>query len=155
LVSVTLNDTRVLFDGNPAPLIAVQAGQVSAVVPYSVSGERNTQVQVEYKGRRSNPVLLRVAETEASLFSADSSGMGQGAILNEDGTPNSSSNPATRGSIISLYGTGEGQTDPPGEDGRVAGKVLPKPRAPVSVRIDGSAADVLYSGAAPGLVAGI
>jgi GH35 family endo-1,4-beta-xylanase len=44
-------DTRVLFDGNPSPLVYSINGQVSAVVPYGVSG--TTQVQVEYQGATS------------------------------------------------------------------------------------------------------
>ena len=54
-----------------------------------------------------------------------------------------------------MFATGEGQTDPEGVDGRLAGDVLPKPRAPVSVQIGGLPAEVLYAGAAPGLVAGV
>ena len=54
-----------------------------------------------------------------------------------------------------LYGTGEGQTIPPGVDGRLATAVFPKPVLPVSVTIGGRTADVLYAGAAPSLVAGL
>jgi uncharacterized protein (TIGR03437 family) len=75
--------------------------------------------------------------------------------LNEDGPVNSTSNPAAKGSIVVLYGTGEGQTSPTGVDGRLALNVFPKPVLPVSVRIGGRVAEVLYFGAAPGLVAGV
>lgn len=68
---------------------------------------------------------------------------------------NSPSNPAARGSIITIYATGAGETDPPGIDGMVAGSVLPKPILPVSVTIAGQAAQATYAGAAPGLVAGV
>ena len=54
-----------------------------------------------------------------------------------------------------LYGTGEGITDPVGQDGQLATSVYPKPRQPVTVRIGGKDAEVLYAGAAPGLVAGV
>jgi len=67
---------------------------------------------------------------------------------------NSSRNPAARGSIVILYATGEGQTDPAGVDGLLATEGLPQPRLPVSVMIGGIAAEVLYAGAAPGFVAG-
>src|ERR1019366_6820669 len=69
-------------------------------------------------------------------------------------TPNSSANPAPRGSIVVLYATGEGQTSPPGVDGSIAAGVLPSPRLPVSVRVGGTPAELLYAGAAPALVAG-
>jgi uncharacterized protein (TIGR03437 family) len=155
VVSATLAGARVLFDGIAAPVIYAQAEQVSAVVPYAVGRGRNTQVQIEYKGITSDPVTIPVSAAAPGVFSVDSVGMGQGAILNQDGTPNSVANPASRGSTITLYGSGEGQTDPPGVDGAVAGNVLPTPLAAVSVSIAGADAEVLYAGAAPGMVAGI
>ena len=54
-----------------------------------------------------------------------------------------------------LYGTGEGQTDPAGVDGKLANDVLAKPLGLVSVTIGGLPAEVVYAGAAPGLVAGL
>jgi uncharacterized protein (TIGR03437 family) len=56
---------------------------------------------------------------------------------------------------VILYGTGEGVTDPAGKDGQLALSGYPKPRQPVTVRIGGKEAEVLYAGAAPGLVAGV
>ena len=44
-VATSLSDTQVLFDGVAAPLIYTWAGQVSAVVPYEVSGKTSTQVK--------------------------------------------------------------------------------------------------------------
>ena len=40
--------------------------------------------------------------------------------INEDGTLNSAENPAASGSIIKLFVTGLGQTNPPLRDGRIA-----------------------------------
>jgi uncharacterized protein (TIGR03437 family) len=40
-------------------------------------------------------------------------------MLNETGCCNSTRNPAVRGSISSLYATGEGQTNPPGVNGSI------------------------------------
>ena len=54
-----------------------------------------------------------------------------------------------------LFGTGVGQTDPPGIDGAVAAPPLPQPLAPVTVRIGNLNAQILYAGAAPGLVEGV
>lgn len=51
--------------------------------------------------------------------------------------------------------TGEGQTNPSGEDGKLAADKLPAPLLPVSVTIAGKDAQVLYAGAAPGIVAGL
>ena len=61
-----------------------------------------------------------MAVAAPALFSANSSGKGNGAILNQDNTPNSPANPAEKGSVVVLFGTGEGQTNPRGVDGRIA-----------------------------------
>jgi len=147
--------TRVLFDGLAAPLVYASDTQVSAVVPYGVAGKSTTQVAVERQGARSDAVSLPLAECAPGIFTLDSSGKGQAAILNQDNTVNSASNPAPRGSIVMLFATGEGQTDPPGVDGKPAADPLPKPLLPVSVTIGGLSAHVLYAGGAPGLIAGV
>ena len=126
-----LSDSQVLFDGAPAPLIYVSANQTSAIVPYAVAGKSSTQLQVQYQGRNSNTVTLPVAGAAPALFSLDSSGKGGGAILNQDSNVNSAANPADKGSIVVLFGTGEGQTSPGGVDGRLAASVFPKPVQPV------------------------
>jgi uncharacterized protein (TIGR03437 family) len=148
-------ETAVLFDGAPAPIVYASAAQTAVIVPYSVAGKQQTQMIVEYQGRRSIPVGLPVAATALGLFSANLSGTGNGAIINEDGSLNSPDNPAPRGTIVTLFGTGEGQTDPAGIDGRPATTVFPKPATPMTVRIGGLDAEVIYYGAAPNLVAGL
>ena len=103
-----------------------------------------------------DPLEIAVAATAPGLFTTDSTGKGQGAILNDDGlTRNSPEAPAKPGSVVILWGTGEGLTDPPGVDGRMALDVLPKPVAPVSVDIGGLPATVEYAGAAPGNIPGL
>ena len=156
-VASSLGGTQVLFDGTPAPLLYTSSGQLAAIVPYSVDGKLGTQVQVRNGEQLSDQVALPVTPAAPSIFSADYTGSGQGAILNEDGvTVNSTRSPAARGSIIAIYATGEGQTLPGGIDGRIAGGgSLPKPALPVQVRIDGKPATVRYAGAAPGQVAGL
>ena len=80
--------------------------------------------------------------------------MGQGAILNQDYTTNSASNPATRGSIIVLYGTGFGILDSQPVDGKIVDRAI-KTQLGVTASIAGIPAEVTYAGAAPGLVAGV
>lgn len=149
-----LAGTSVLFNGTPAPLLYAAPHQINAVVPYGVSGKTVTQVQVTYQGQMIAKLPLSVAEAVPAIFTLDSSGVGPGAILNQDSTLNSPSNPAAKGSVVQLFATGAGQTDPPGADGQVARDPLPKPVLPVWVQIGGLDAEVLYAGAAPGLIAG-
>jgi uncharacterized protein (TIGR03437 family) len=146
---------RVLFDGVPAPLLYVQAKQINAIVPYEVSGKTSTDITVEYQGAQTQALAIPVDEAVPGVFTLDGSGFGPAAVLNQNGTINSPSNPAKKGSIIAIYATGAGQSDPPGVDGKLAVGELPKPQLPVSVRFtEPIDAEILYAGAAPGFVAG-
>jgi uncharacterized protein (TIGR03437 family) len=152
-----VGNTRILFDGVPAPVIYVSGKQDAVVVPYSVAGKTQTIVTAEYNGLTSPGFPVPVSAVVPGLFSADSTGSGQGAILNQDNSYNSSAIPAARGSIVLLYGTGEGQTTPGGIDGSIALNAFPKPVAPMSVIMAGQTVDaalVLYAGAAPSSIAG-
>jgi uncharacterized protein (TIGR03437 family) len=153
-VSGQVAETQFLFDGVAAPIVYVSAKQSSAIAPYAVAGKTSTQVVAVYKGQRSAPLSLRVADAAPGLFSANSSGSGPGAILNQNGALNSASNPAAAGEIVVLYGTGEGQTQPGGRDGAIASETYPAPALPVAVTIGGRTAEVVYAGAVPYVVAG-
>jgi uncharacterized protein (TIGR03437 family) len=158
-VSTSAGATRVFFDGVPAPMVYSVSGQVCAVVPYEVSNKKETQVVIEYQGVRSTPVTLAVVESAPAIFTADLSGKGQAAILNETGCCNSARNPARRGSAVALYATGEGQTTPHGANGNVPvyarAADLPAPRLPVKVTLGGVPAEIDYAGGAPHSIAGL
>jgi len=150
-----LAGTSVLFDGTPAPILYASPDQINAIVPYAVSGKAATQLSVTMQGQTIATANEAVAPTAPAIFTLDSTGSGQGAVLNQDSSVNSPANPATKGSIISIFATGAGQTNPPGVDGQVTGTVLPMPLLPVSVQIGGLGANVLYAGAAPELISGV
>jgi uncharacterized protein (TIGR03437 family) len=151
----SLDNTAVLFDGTAAPLLYAGPNQINAVVPYGISGKSTTQLEITYQQQTIAALSFPVATAVPAIFTQDSSGIGPGAILNQDYTLNTPSNPAARGSIVMLFATGAGQTDPPGTDAQPAGTILPKPLLPVSVQIAGLDAPVVYAGAAPGLIAGM
>ena len=157
LVATTLAGTRVLFDGVPAPLLYTTGNQISAIVPYGLDGHAQSSLQVEYQGILSKPFVLPVAKAAPGIFTADSSGRGQGAIVNQDGTINTPDNPASPGSLVSIYGTGDGQTLPNGKDGIIIGGAadLRYTLLPVTASIGGQIADVVYAGSVGGEVAGI
>jgi uncharacterized protein (TIGR03437 family) len=153
-VTNQLLGTQVFFDGVAAPLLYTSSSQVNAVVPYGVTATA-TQVTVQYGGLLSVPALVPVVPATPALFSFSGLGSGQALILNQDGSVNSSINPAAAGSVAVLYATGLGQTNPSGQDGVVVSAILPVPAASISVMIGGAPAQVLYAGAAPGMVSGI
>src|SRR5580658_1430710 len=132
-----LGGMSVLFDGTAAPLLYAAPNQINAIVPYGVSGKTATQVTVTAQGQTIASAALAVAETAPAIFTLDSTGVGAGAILNQDLSVNSPSNPAAKGTAIAIFATGAGQTSPPGVDGQVTGTALPAPLLPVSVQIGG------------------
>jgi len=153
MYGTSLATTRVLFNGTPAPVLYTWSSQVSVIVPYNVSG--TASLQIEYQGVRSDAITVPVAQAAPALFTVDASGKGQAAAFNEDGSLNTAARPAKPGSVVVVYATGEGQTSPAGVDGQLATASYPKPVLPVSVTIDGKTTELLYAGAAPGLVAGL
>jgi uncharacterized protein (TIGR03437 family) len=154
LVDTNLAGTSVIFGGTPTPVLYTSATQVGVVTPYSIAGS-NVQVFVEYQGQTSAPVTLPVAAVAPALFTADSSGKGQAAASNQDGSVNGAAHPAKVGSYISLWLTGAGQTNPAGVDGMPGAAPLPQPVAAVTVTIGGKVTVVQYAGQAPNAVAGV
>ncbi|MEO8596040.1 MAG: SMP-30/gluconolactonase/LRE family protein [Candidatus Solibacter sp.] len=148
------NVQSVLFNGVAVPALYATATQVSAAASYSVSGN-SVQVSVQSPGAASAPVAVAVVATAPGIFTADGSGKGQAAAVNENGVPNGAATPAGAESVISFYATGEGQTQPAGVDGKLAVVPLPSPVGLVTVRIGGVPAEVRYAGGAPGQIAGL
>lgn len=153
-VADTIENTQVLMNGAAAPILFVSPSQINTVVPFGIAGT-TAQLQVIYQGQPTASMSVPVQAASPALFSVDGSGGGQGAILNQDGSANSQNNPAAPGSVVMLFGTGAGLTTPASEDGLLSVQPYPVPNLPVSVTIDGLPAQVIYAGAAPGLIAGV
>ena len=167
-MATTLGGVQVLFNGTHAPLTYLSASQINAVVPYNVAGFALPFVQVRYQGQSSNSFNIHTTSTAPGIFTQTGTGTGAGAILNADNSTNGPNNPAAKGSVVVIYMTGEGATNPPGVTGKVncpSGSActvaqLPVPLLKVSVTLIDSAnnrypADFIYAGAAPGFVSGV
>jgi uncharacterized protein (TIGR03437 family) len=156
-VPVVLGDVQVSFGGTKAPLLYGSSGQINAVVPFEVAGQSAVQMTIASANGKSFSVTLPVGAANPSMFSANASGTGQGAILNNaDLSKNSASNPAPIGSVVVIFATGTGATKPVSVDGVLTRAANPPLIAqPVTITIGGQSADVIYQGAAPGLVAGV
>jgi uncharacterized protein (TIGR03437 family) len=156
LVRDNMAGVRILFDGIPGRMVYARQDTCAVVIPYFGATKTTTHVQVEYQGVRSDPLEIPISPTAPGLFTANMQGSGQGAIhVDANGTANSADHPAHPDSTVVLWLTGEGVTDPPGVDGRLAGDILPKPVAGVSVEIGGLAANIEYAGAVPTLMPGL
>ena len=156
-VTNAIGTTQVFIGGIAAPLLFASSTQINAVVPFGVSGT-TAQVQVFYQGQSIATASVPVQAASPAVFSMNGDGGGQGAILNQNGSVNSQSNPASRGSVVAIFATGGGVTTPASVDGLLTASVPPYPApalVPVSVTIEGLPAEIKYVGAAPGLVAGV
>ena len=157
-VADSIEDTQVMIGGAASPILYASSTQINTVVPFSVSGT-STQIQVFYQGSPTASATVAIQPASPALFSLSRNGGGQGAILNPDGSVNTQTNPAAAGSEVVLYATGAGLMTPASKDGLVIApgpiESYPRPVLPVSVTIDGLLAEVVYAGAAPGLVAGV
>jgi uncharacterized protein (TIGR03437 family) len=157
--SNNVGNTRVLFDGVPAPVIYASATQTSVMVPYGLNGRTTTNIVVEFSGVQSNALAYNVTAAAPGIYTLNQQGTGPGAVINQEGiTVNSTNSPAPRGSVISIYMTGEGQTTPPGVDGAIIPPVLTSlknPVLPVTATVGGLDAKVVYAGSAAGLISGV
>ena len=96
--------------------------------------------------------MLNVADSAPDIFPSGAPGVpaNQAAVINENGTFNGPALPAPKGSVILIYATGEGQTNPAGVSGKRSVAPYPQPAAEVAAQVGGRAADVLFAVEAPG-----
>jgi uncharacterized protein (TIGR03437 family) len=155
-VTTSLGGVQVLFNGIPAPIISAYSTQVNVIVPFQVQGP-NAAIQLNYSGTTSALVAAPVISTAPGVFTANSAGTGPGAVLNQDYSSNNAGHPAAAGSVVILYLTGAGQTNPPGSDGLVntESTVLAQPALPVTAQVGGLPATVAYAGNSVGIVSGV
>ena len=159
-VSKSLAGIEVRINGEPVPLLYAQRDQINAVAPYWVYGSPAATLQIRRDGAVLSESKLGVRYVDPGILRNFASGIGfsgdyPAAALNQDQTVNTEANPARYGSIVTIYATGFGTTDPPLRDGEISLDRLPAPIQAVSVESGLEILEVLYAGQAPGLVAGV
>jgi len=147
-----MNGVQVLVNDVAAPLIAVRAGQINFQVPSSVLPGVAT-VRVQRNGSDLAVGTAQVAAAAPGLFVADPLSLAiPGAVLDQDSRLVTDASPARRGSVIQIYASGQGATDPPVEDGTAGGGLAPaQSRVVPRVYFAGELAEVLFSGLQPAL----
>ena len=123
-----LAGARVLWNGEPVPLLFASPGQINAQMPFSVRPGEMGRLSVSVAGRQSIEVLLDGKTATPAVVAVT----------------------ARRG-VMSIYCFGLGAVDPPVRAGELAPSdpVSRTVRIPV-VLLNGESARVLYSGLAPG-----
>jgi len=105
--SKEVSATRVLFNGLPASIVYSWSTSVATLVPSSVQADTAEIIVERYQ--TSTPANVAVISSAPGFFTLDGSGQGQLVALNEDGSLNAVEHPASPGSSITLFLTGEGR----------------------------------------------
>jgi uncharacterized protein (TIGR03437 family) len=158
MVPTSLGGVTVTFNGVPAPLLFVTALQINAIVPYEIAGQPTANIVVAFGGSMSASLQTNVVDTRPAIFSLTQGGSGQGAILNQDSSVNGANNAAVKGSVIQIFGTGEGQLVPAVLTGSLTPGTPPFPKpvaSNITVTVGGQPAQIQYAGEAPILVSGV
>jgi uncharacterized protein (TIGR03437 family) len=146
----TLSGVQVTINGMNIPLLYVSANQINAVVPMEVPVNSPATVRVINGSSVSPDYPVWIVSNAPQAFAP---------VINEDGTVNSTTNPAKSGSIVTFYATGWQTSFAPLADGQVATIAQDSCFGACQVFLPnvanpGSFA-VLYGGAAPGFIAGV
>lgn len=155
-LGTTLGTTIVTFNNLPAPVLYTSGTLTNVIVPYGVAGSTSASVVLKTGTQTTAAFTIPVTASVPGVFATNDGGTGQAVVLNQDGTVNTTANPAAKGAVVVLFATGEGAVNPAGQDGLVISTdLLHEPLLPVALTIGGISAQVLYAGSAPGSVAGI
>ena len=146
-VTVTINDVK-------TPILYTSGGITSVMVPIFPNTSTSADIVVATPGQTTKAFTVPMAQSSPGLFALNQAGTGQLVAMNQDGTLNSSTTPAVGGSIVTLFATGTGLTNPAGVTGAVQIDPL-FPLLKTSVTIGGQPATVIYAGTPPGFLSGL
>jgi uncharacterized protein (TIGR03437 family) len=142
--------------GTLAPLFFVSGGQVNLQVPWELAGQSTTTLTASLNGKNGDDQIVSLAPYAPAIFSMNSQGTGQGAILDAISCALvDSTHPATAGgTYLSIYCTGLGAvTSQPATGAPASGNPLSWTKTVPTVTIGGvTATGVPFYGLAPGFV---
>jgi uncharacterized protein (TIGR03437 family) len=134
------------------PLFSVSPSQITALLPFDLA-PGTYGLRVEVASGRSNTVQITIAAFAPGIFTRSGNGRGPGIFMKQDGSIVTASNPADRGGTISFFASGLGAVNPAIAAERPGSTVEPFNRTVAIPRVffDTYAADLVYSGLAPGI----
>jgi uncharacterized protein (TIGR03437 family) len=143
----------------PAPLLFVGPNQINLQIPSGINLASAVPAQITEPDGSTLLATLNVTGSSPGIFTLSSNGQGQAAVLNQDNSLNGipqlipGANAAAPGSVIQIFATGAGATNPalaPGEAAPSSGNPLVYTLVQPTVTIGGINAPVQFSGMAPG-----
>jgi uncharacterized protein (TIGR03437 family) len=145
---------QVFLDGLAAPLLYAGPNQVNLIAPFGIPTGTAT-LEFRRDGTTVASFDVRTGPVAPAFFTADGSGGGLAAALNQDGSINSVSSPAAPGSAVALFGTGMGAMTPQPVDGSRPANIANTPIARYTATVNGQQAAIEYIGNAPTVVEGV
>jgi uncharacterized protein (TIGR03437 family) len=164
----SLGGVTISINGIASPLLYVSPQQINVQAPFEIAGaaQANIVLKAAVSDSRtlqlvaSNPVAF--LDTATPLASLDSCHLNGGAYnggplplaFNADGSRNACTNPAAKGSVVTLYLDGLGVVSPP----QVTGAITPSPGTPLTLPItasNGAPFTEVAAFAVPGLISGV
>ena len=144
--------TEVLLAGQALPLLFVSDTRIIAQVPYQVAVNTTQQMVVKRGTLQSVPEAFAVAPAQPAIFTVNQQGSGQGVVtVGNSAVLADAAHPVTAGDLIVIYCSGLGTVSPAVATGVPApSQPLSRTTAAPSVTIDGTPAEVLFSGLTPG-----
>jgi uncharacterized protein (TIGR03437 family) len=156
-----LDGVSVTVNGILAPLFFVGPGQINFQIPWEVLGQSPASVVTTVNGSASAARTVNLSALSPGIFTTNSSGSGQGAILiagttlfaAQAGSLNVLSRPVQRGEYLLIFCSGLGDVSPrPATGAASPGSPPSNTLLAPSVTIGGASALVSFAGLAPGLV---
>jgi uncharacterized protein (TIGR03437 family) len=148
-----LAGAQVTVNGVAAPLFYATGGTLGIQIPTELTGTTAT-IQISVAGQTSATRTINVESAAPGIFTLNSQGTGQGAVLltttgeiaaPSGSVPGSTARPARPGELVTLYATGLGQVTPAVATGRRPSG-LTQTVASATVTIDGLLAEVQFAG---------
>lgn len=147
----SLGGTSVTIGGKAAAVDYASGGALRVQAPYDLTLE-SANVVITYNGISSTSIPVTIIGAKPGIFATNPNGTGVAKANNQDGTVNSTTSRAPANSIVAFYLTGLGAISPALTTGQTPpSSPLSTTTSMVTATIDGVAAPVLFSGAAPGL----
>jgi uncharacterized protein (TIGR03437 family) len=144
----TFSGVQVQINGANIPLLYVSANQINAVVPMGIAPNASAIVRVINGTTVSPDYPVWIVTSAPQAFPA---------VLNQDGTINSKTNPAKGGSTFVFYATGWPSNLAAFADGQIV--TYAQDSCVMTCQINATngtlTATVTYGGVAPGIVAGV
>ncbi len=173
-VSGTLDGVQVSFGGLNGTPTYVSPTQINVVVPWEIAGKTSATIAVNVNGVPSAGFPENVVSVAPGIYTLSATGVGQAAALNQDLSINGPATgvalpggtiqtaPAAVGTVISVFGTGGGLTNPSGVTGTITpvNQLYPLMNwtpgsSVVTATVGGIPATVPFAGAAPGEISGV